>query len=433
MMEAVTYNKLISDKRRRMGNLSLFLGVFILTTLYFHFFSWYSLTAPYGTLIAAVFLIISLFCYVDIKYMLKDPAFYLMAFGDLIALIHLFAIGSNKGAILTIFDFLLILYLANKVCFNEKETLISAGYTAFFFLYWTVDVKGYFKGYNTNYGGLVLITGFCFLIFLLEYIFSKMKKGKAYIALRLIEVFLFALAFNIISWYRSRCALVGLITFSFIYLLPKKLWRNKIIYGMLCLLGTLGSVVFSAFYVWLGRMKEVFSLRIFYKDIISGREEIWAELWEEYLKKPFTGIGSSYVMKLEWMEGLFEVHSGLLDILIVHGLVVFLIVLCFILKRLFSLRETVSRDVAAKTAMAGIFGMLFTAFMENYIIVAPFSLMFLMLFAYVNHRGALLEEGTMEEKEFKEEKALEEGAKEKPLGEKEPLEEKAKDSSEEKV
>ena len=88
-------------------------------------------------------------------------------------------------------------------------------------------------------------------------------------------------------------------------------------------------------------------------------------------------------MKLDWMEGLFEVHSGLLDILIVHGLVVFIITCTFLIFRLFWIRESCVRFLTAKVAMAGIYSMLFTAFMENYIIVAPFSLMLLMLFAYI--------------------------------------------------
>ncbi|MCR5734044.1 MAG: O-antigen ligase family protein [Lachnospiraceae bacterium] len=374
----------ISEKRKRWGNLSLLISVFILTTLYFHLYEWYSATAPYGTLIAAVFLIITLLCYADISFLIKDPAFYLMAAVDLIALINLFVIGSDKGAILTVFDFLLVLYLANKVSLSEKEILITAIYTGAFFLYWTIDVKGYFKGYNTNYGGLVLITGFFFLIYAIEYFAGRIKDKRWLYALRALELFLFAMSYNIISWYRSRCALIGLIMFTLLYLIPGKIWKNRTVYFILTLLSTLGSVAFSAFYVWLGSMKDVFSVRIFYKDLISGREEIWHELWEAYLKMPLTGIGSSYVMKLDWMNGLFEVHSGFLDILIVHGVVVFITALMFAIFRLLGIREKAASDRLSKTAMAGIFGMLFTAFMENYIIVAPFVIMLLLLFGFIN-------------------------------------------------
>ncbi|MBR2274615.1 MAG: hypothetical protein IJ873_00915, partial [Lachnospiraceae bacterium] len=54
-----TDNRLkISEKRRKIGSWSLLAGIFALTTAYFHFYSWYSLLAPYGTLTAAVFLIV---------------------------------------------------------------------------------------------------------------------------------------------------------------------------------------------------------------------------------------------------------------------------------------------------------------------------------------------------------------------------------------
>ncbi len=405
----------ISEKRRRAGNLSILIAIFILTTAYFHFYSWYSLLAPYGTLTAAVFLGVAFFCYVDVGYAIKDPAFYLMAAADILALINLFLIGSHKGAILTIADFLLILYLADKVVFSEREMMVSAVYIGAFFIYWTIDVKGYFKGYNTNYGGLVLITGFIFLIFSMEYFFRKaggtglyqedvtkrnsspseggchskacfvwriLGSSRLQWVIRAVEVILFYVAFRIIAWYRSRCALVGLVVFLVLFLIPKAVWKSKVLYGILVCAGTAGSILFSAFYVWLGSIKDELTLRLFYKDIISGREEIWAELWGEYLKKPLTGIGSSYVMKLEWMEGLFEVHSGLLDLLIVHGAPVFIIACAFLVSRLLRIREISSRDALSKTAMAGVYAMLFTAFMENYIIVAPFSLMFMLIYSF---------------------------------------------------
>lgn len=378
------------EKRRKLGNISLFAAVFIITTACFHMYSLYSVMAPYGTLIAAFFLVITFFCYVDIKDALKDKYFYLMAAGDALALIHLLIIKSDLGAILTVADFLLILYLADKVRFGKAEMIVSALYIGFFFIYWTIDVKGYFKGYNTNYGGLILISGFAFLIFAYEYMMTNKPKffdKTITIILRAIEVLLFALAYSIIAWYRSRCALMGLIVFVLLFLIPKKLWKNKVWYTLLSLGGSIGAVLFSLLYVWLGKMKDVFTLRLFYKDIISGREEIWEELWGEFIKKPITGIGSSYVIKLDWMEGIFEVHSGLLDILIVHGIVVFLITIFFLLKNLFSIREKICENHLCKVAMNGIFAMLVTAFIENFIIVAPFSLFFMFLFVFINSWG----------------------------------------------
>lgn len=380
-----------SDKRTAVGNAAILVSVFILTTLEWHFYTWYQAVAPYGTLIATVGLIAALFCYVDFKEMIKDPAFLLMAGADAVALINLFIIGSGKGAFLTAADFLLILYLANKIRLSHKWTIISACYIGFFFLYWTVDVKGYFKGYNTNYGGLVLISGFFFAIYILEYLryYLYEVKGKEKARwLILVTLFFFAWGYNIIAWYRSRCALLGLVTFALLMLIPVKVWKNKAFYLLVTLATTIGSVLFSLLYVWLGYMKDTFRVRIFYKDIISGREEIWSELWNAFIKQPVTGIGSSYEIQLDWLNGLFEVHNGLLDILIVHGIAVFVVTVVLLIKRFLDLHESSCSSHLNKCAMAGVFAMMLPAFMENYIIVPPFSLILLILISLV--RDSLL-------------------------------------------
>ena len=150
---------------------------------------------------------------------------------------------------------------------------------------------------------------------------------------------------------------------------------------------TVGAILFSLLYVWLGAMKDIFRIRIFYKDIISGREEIWSELWTAFIKQPATGIGSSYEMQLDWLGGLFEVHNGLLDILIVHGIPVFAVTIVFIVKRFMELRESAASGILNKCAMAGVFSLMMPAFMENFIIVPPFSLILLLLIAVVRHKA----------------------------------------------
>ena len=222
-----------SDKRIFAGNMAIMLSVFALTTAEWHLYSWYQAVAPYGTVISSIGLAVALFCYVDVKEMLRDPAFLLMCAADVIALINLFLVGSGKGAILTAADFLLILYLSNKIELSNKQVIISMCYIGFFFIYWTVDVKGYFKGYNTNYGGLILISGFVFAIYAFEYLryyLVRIKGVKNAKWLILITLFFFAWGYNIIAWYRSRCALLGLIAFAILMIIPLKVWKNRAFY-----------------------------------------------------------------------------------------------------------------------------------------------------------------------------------------------------------
>ncbi len=384
---------MITQKRKNAGCILLLAAIFIMTASEWNVYEWYTLLSPYGTVFSSLALMACFFCCVNLRDALKDPVFYLMAATDLMALINLFLVHSHFGAILTIADLMLILYLANKMALPKRLMIPATALLSFYFFYWTIDVKGYFKGYNTNYGGLILISGFCFLMILIEYLRewirerSTEKYGIWKWILLILQLFFIALGYNIIAWYRSRCALAGWVLAVLLILLPKKVWESRVFYFITCVALTFGSVLFSALYVWLGKLGDLFQVRVFYKDILSGREELWNELWGAYLKQPLTGIGSAYEMKVDFMRGAFEVHSGLLDILFVHGLAVFLFACVFLLHRLLRVRPVVAKDPVGKYIFAGMAAMLITSFFENFVIVPPFSLIFLLLFALMNGRA----------------------------------------------
>lgn len=374
------------EKRKNIANYILMATIFIITTLEWHFAEWYGKFTPYGTLIMFAGLSLALLFYVDLRIAIKDPVFIMLGAVFAIAVINLFIIGSNKGCILVVANMSVMLYLANKVNFTKKQMIVTLCYLAFFFFYWTIDVKGYFKGYNTNYGGLILITGFACLMVISEYITDYLRENKNWkgFIYAIIEVFCIALAFNIISWYRSRSALIGLIVLLLIKFIPMKLISNKILYFLFTLLGTVGGVLVSILYIFLGRLKETINLTLFYKDIISGREILWSELWGAFLKMPLTGIGSAYEVKTDFMNGMLEVHNGMLDILIVHGVIVFIPICLLFTKRLLTNRESVASSRISKAAFAAIIAMMATSFFENFIIVQPFTIVLLVLFAQMN-------------------------------------------------
>lgn len=379
-------NNRVSDKRILIGSIAIMATVFILSFGLWNEYSWYEFMAPLGTAISFVGLLIAFFCYIDIKTALRDPEFYIMLAGDIVTLINIMIIRSGIGSFFTVADLFLVLYLANKAYFPRKLLIGSGIYLGFFYYYWTFDVKGYFKGYNTNYGGLVLITGYAFAMLMLtilrQYLISRNNKLWSNIVLAF-TVFMFAWGYNIISWYRARCALLGLIVIIGIILIPRKLWRIKWLYNLMAIGASFGAILISWIYILLGRIKDVFTIQIFYKDILSGRDAIWTELWTQFLKQPITGIGSKYVIQIDWMGGIFEVHNGLLDILIVHGVLVFALVMILLVKRLFELRTYVVESEISKIAMAGIMAILVSSFMENFFIVAPFTMCFMILFIFV--------------------------------------------------
>ena len=380
-------NKIPSKKRINIGNTAILVAMFGLMFLLWNEYEWYEAVTPYGTLVTFVALAVAFFAYVDIKDALKDKAFWLVAATGVLAFVNLILVSSNMGAILTAVDILMVLYLANKIRIPKRLFYHITGFVGFFFFYWTFDVKGYFKGYNTNYGGLVLITGFVFALIGLECWRSYLKsRGHEKIAngMLLFEVFMFAWGYNIIAWYRARCAFLGLIVFALLMIIPKSAWEKKWFYGLVTGCATIGSVIFSLAYIWLGKFSQSFSLRLFYKDAISGREAIWKELWGAFLEKPITGIGSAYEIKIDWLEGLFEVHSGLLDILFVHGVAVFVVVCALLIKRLWEMRQKAAASAPAKAVMAGAMAILASSFLENFFIVPPYCLCLCILLAVNN-------------------------------------------------
>ena len=292
--EKTVQNKI---SRYDIGNWFIIAGILIITTLEWHMFDWYQASTRYGTLITFVSLAGAFFCYVKIEDAIKDKLFWVMVLTDVIALANLFILHSSKGSILVVADLMLIIYLADKMCFTKKQSYFILAYVAFFFFYWTIDVKGYFKGYNTNYGGLILITGFAFLMVLMQVFNDKLlfeygrfrgEYGKAlgrkywikrYFWYPIAYLFFIALAFNIISWYRSRTALMGLLALLAIMLIKKSTLSNKIVYTLISVLATAGSVIFTRIYIILGNANDGEGLQLFYKSLISGRNDIWGECW----------------------------------------------------------------------------------------------------------------------------------------------------------
>lgn len=368
------------EKRIKAANIAVVASFVIQTILLWNEYEWYEFFAPYGTVFLFLFLVGAAVAYTEDG--IKDKGLWIVAAVAVVALINILIVHSGKGAWFTAVDVALAIYLADKVRFSGILSWFCLCYTGFYFFYWTFDVKGYFKGYNTNYGGLVLITGFVFAITLLIGARQRLiaSGNIGYRFLTFFIPFMFAWGYNIIAWYRARCALLGLVTFTLLLLIPAKVWKNRVCYTILTVGATVGAIIVSLVYVWLGRYASAFDVRIFYKDIISGRDAIWADLWSAFLKSPITGIGSSYKLKAEWMGGMFEVHNGLLDILIVHGVIVFVCICGMLIHRLLGLARYAD-NIVARSAVAAVFAILAASFMENFFIVPPFLTAVLALIA----------------------------------------------------
>lgn len=133
--------------------------------------------------------------------------------------------------------------LCNKIILRKIESIIALIIISFFFFYWTVDVKGYFKGYDTAYGAMILLSGFMASIFVIEYVRFLVKEHTFNIGKRkkdiqpmlcttiwVVEIVIMIIGIRIMLWYQSIHAVIGLIIFMAIIILPKHIITKKYVY-----------------------------------------------------------------------------------------------------------------------------------------------------------------------------------------------------------
>lgn len=348
----------------------LFLGCFFRQDIY-------AVAARYASLVAFAGFCVLFFTHDSLKacFLRRDREFFLMAAADVLALVNLFVIHSNKGALLTVVNLLFVVYLAGRVDFSGRQMEVLTGFATLFLIPWFAFVKW---EYNFNMAGLVFMTITILGILFLELL--RERTGLLY--LRWVAVLLYATGTLYTVLYHARCAMVGMSAFGIFLAGGKLLQKYKPLHRVLIIAATAGSIAFTIFYVWLGSRS--FDLTFLYKSILSGREEIWKELWQALFSQPITGIGSSYEMKSFF---IFEVHNGLFDILAVHGIPVFLVVIGLLVKRLWSFSAIPQRTPAGRVALAGMFAILFTSFFENFFIVPPYLLVFFVLLTGIRTAG----------------------------------------------
>ena len=236
---------------------------------------------------------------------------------------------------------------------------------------WYSVVRWYF---NFNMAGLIFITFMVFGELLLEYA----KNSFELYYLKYVQGLLYLVTFLAAVCYHARSAALCIIAFGLIWLILPKL-AGKGVYCLLPAAAIAGSIAFTLIYTAVG--KKGMNVKILYKDVLSGRQDIWRELWEAFLARPLTGIGSSYKIKSFF---IFEVHNGLLDILIVHGIIVFVLIVFLLLKRLLDLKNVGYAFYPEKRlAAAGIYCYLFASFFENCFIVPPYCFFVFILFELV--------------------------------------------------
>ncbi len=332
--------------------------------------SFYAVTTRYATLITALVLSAVL--------ILKKPwrrwemegwvEASCLALAVVIAAFNLFYLGSNKGAVLVVFDLVLIFTVYEELRFNERQLRLISLAGCILMLPWYAVVRW---DYGFNMAGL------CFMILMIfgELFLNYVRYDLELDYIKYIQVLLFAVTLLFEVCYHARSAAVGAALFGVIWLLLPLMEGMRILRWLLAASVTYGSIVFTIIYTTFAGLG--INMTILYKELLSGRELIWGELLEQTALHPFTGVGSSYELKNFFM---LEVHNGFLDIMAIHGIPVFLILSTVMFRRLVKkggVKYAWYPD--RRLAMAGIYALAFASFFENGFIVPPYSVVFLAL------------------------------------------------------
>lgn len=305
----------------------------------------------------------------------KETEFFLMCGGILLSGVNIILIKSNIGAFFTIADFLLILYLANKIRFDRIQMGVIAFASFLILFYWLFINKesyGYYLA-NPNSSSLIVLTNFCVFASFLIYFLSPVQMPKWLFPTAIL--FLVCIIGVRILSFNCRGVLLAVIAWAgTYYVLPKKNYTVPFVIG--------ASLLTPVIYVYLWKSGAVDGVYVLGKRFASGRDFIWEEFFQIFLEHPITGLGSNFDVMAPDLR-IKEVHHALLDLLFIHGLPVFLIVLYFLYKRM---REVISSSSAQVRAVciASIYGMLTAGTFENYYIVSPYNMLMLMIFIISN-------------------------------------------------
>ena len=382
--------------RKQIGNYIFILGLVLTLALNFNVYELYLKMERVNYLLIAATIGGTFLCYADFKEIFHDKKLWLVVLINIVTVINLFISRTGLLSVLNVFSISMIIYLSDKVVFSKRQMMVISAFLAFFFFYWTIDVKGYFKGYSINFGGLVLIAGFVCVIIIAEwikyYLINKASGCKYPFYITFVEMILFGVAIKIMSWYRSRTAFFALIVFGLVLLIPKKLtakkWVRYIMLGGSVLLMT----VFPVLYCLAGKSGLFEFNSIFYKPVIGARTEIYSYLLGLLRTHPFAGNGTIYISGIEpFRNGFLDTCNGFLQIAVPHGLIIYVLMLVLAVWAL--KRKQTNWNPVSAAILAGIIAIIAASCSESMIAIPPFTVI---VAALVFIYWSSLEEGAFE-------------------------------------
>ncbi|MBO4266992.1 MAG: O-antigen ligase family protein [Lachnospiraceae bacterium] len=369
-------------------NTLMLLCLFIFYTLTFFVPKFYGMTEKYvGVFVFVILAVISVVNINPVKKLKeKDKDLIALIALAVIAAINIVIVDSGYGCFFVVTNFALICYLSSHIPFHRWQLYLFGGLYTLMIIYWFFGVYTWmFADYtsfamNTNTAATFTVFSMMYVLVFFEELYRKNRTAGLIITIALVK------CLQISLYHRSRGAFIMLGAFLVLrFIVPKKLWAKKAFYNAVCIFATLGSLVFVAVYILVGTSGVNFRMPFFYKNIFSGREAIWLEFWNLFKKSPLTGIGTNVTIT-SFFE--YNVHNAMYNILVIHGVIVFALVLFLLYRNWNGCRGNASLPGASACAFIALMAVCIESFFDVDLIWTDYSVNALLLMLTANMRPA---------------------------------------------
>lgn len=303
----------------------------------------------------------------------REWEFWIIPIGILIEMCNIVLSHSGVGVLLNITSLFLILYLADKVRLKAWHYYFIAIVSAGCLLTWVGQGN---KNYNTNMTAMVIMILAAGTMPGVGLWMHKRKQEWVYFGYTLL---LTVLVMDL-SWkQRARCVIAGIAVFWAIsILIPRVVWKIRGLYNTAVFLLMTTSVLFPISYVIAWKMEIIKNFTVLNKNFYSGRDIVWYQFLNAFIREPLTGIGSDIHTKIP--DAVFlEVHNGLLHILIIYGVIIFALVFVLWFRVLKKAQEGAVRSIIIKQNVCMVVGLMVTSVFENFIVLPAYNLIFFLL------------------------------------------------------
>lgn len=297
----------------------------------------------------------------------RDKELLLSVLAGILAVTNMIISKAGVGVLFDIANFVLIVYLADKVRLDDKMLCMITMIFIFILIYFFINNP---RGYNPNTHSMIVFEVCAISSIGISAFFSKIKKKwPIYIY---VCTTLLCISIPVSIEYKGRTTIVGImVLLCFFILVPDKIWNIKKLYkalwGGILLIST--AMPISVF------LCTTQGLEIPYNEYwINGRDDVWKQYIGAWLKEPWTGIGNDYLSKIPDLR-YDNVHNGSLHVLTVYGVLLFIVVFFLLGKKILQI-NTETIDMTKRFGLCLLVSMFIISIMETYVVISFSNILF---------------------------------------------------------